>query len=116
MTSRIHLIAALVSVAAALTGSAAVAADSVPGNRGPADKPQNRDAPLTLPGKVTARATPRVDAATLSRGIFDEDQVAALANLGTVTLGVNGEVTETPASDALRGIFESAVKGRKSIR
>jgi len=96
MTSRLYLIAALLTVAAATTGSAAVAADSVAGNRGPADRAQNRDAPLTLPGKVTARATPKVD-----------------TNLGTVTLGADGNVTETPASDALRSIFESAVQGRR---
>lgn len=114
MTSRIHLIAALVTVAAALSGHAALAADAVAGNRVPADKAQNRDAPLTLPGKVVARATPRVDAATLSRGIFDQDQAAALANLGTVTLGANGDITETPASDALRGIFEEMVKGHRT--
>lgn len=114
MTSRLYLIAALLTVAAATTGSAAVAADSVAGNRVPADRAQNRDAPLTLPGKVTARATPKVDAATLSRGIFDDDEGTALANLGTVTLGADGNVTETPASDALRGIFESAVQGRRT--
>lgn len=113
MTSRIHLIAALLTVAAALTGTAALAADSVPGNRGPADKAQNRDAPLTLPGKVVARATPRVDAATLSRGIFDQDPAVGLANLGTVTLAASGDVTETPASEALRGIFESVVQGHR---
>ena len=113
MTSRIRLITALLAVAGALSATAAHAADSVPGNKGPADKAQNRDAPLTLPGKVTARATPKVDAATLSRGIFADDQVTALANLGTVTLGADGNVTETPASDALRSIFESAVQGRR---
>ena len=114
MTSRIHLIAALLSVVAAMTGSAALGVEAVPGNRGPADKGQNRDAPFTLPGKVTARATPRVDAATLSRGLFDEDPAAGLANLGTVSLAADGTVTETPASDALRGIFEGTVRGHRS--
>jgi len=113
MTSRIRLIAALLTVAGALSATAAHAADSVPGNRGPADKAQNRDAPLALPGKVAAKPTPKVDAATLSRGLFD-DPVAGLSNLGTVTRGADGSVTDTPASEALRGIFESAVKGHKS--
>lgn len=116
MTSRTHLIAALLTVLGALTGTTALAADTgaVPGNRGPAEKAQNRDAPLTLPGKVAARATPRVDRAALRRGIFDDDLVNGLADLGTVTLGSNGDVVETPASDALRGIFENAVRGHRS--
>src|SRR5258708_382624 len=114
MTSRIHLIAALLTVAGALTGTAAMAADAVPGNRGPADKAQNRDAPLTLPGRVKAKPTPRVDAASMSRGLLDGDPVAGIASLGTVTLGSNGTVSETPASEALRGVFESAVQGHRS--
>ena len=114
MTSRIRLIAALLAVAGGITGTAAVAADAVPGSRGPADKAQNRDAPLTLPGRVVARRTPKIDAAAMSRGIFDGDPAAGLASLGTVTLGAGGDVTETPASDALRGIFEDAVQGHRS--
>lgn len=114
MTSRTHLIAALLTVLGALSGTGALAADAVPGNKGPADKPQNRDAPLTLPGKVAAKAIPWVDRATLSRGIFNDDPAASLVNLGTVTLSADGEVIETPASDTLRGIFESTVRGHKS--
>jgi hypothetical protein len=112
MTSRIRLVAALLTVAAALTGTAADAAVAVAGSRGPPDKPRDRGAPLTLPGKIAARATPRVEAATVSRGIFDEDQ-AALASLGTVTLSASGDLVETPASDALRGIFENAARGHR---
>lgn len=114
MTSRIHLIAALLSAAAALTGTAAMASDAVEGNRGPADKSQDRNAPLSLPGKLVPRATPHVEVATLGRGLFDEDQATALANLGTVTLGADGKVIETPASEDLRGVLESAVKGHRS--
>jgi hypothetical protein len=114
MTSGTRLVAALLTVAAALTSTAADAAVAVAGSRGPPDKPHDRGAPLTLPGKFAARAPPRIEAATLSRGIFDEDQVAALANLGTVTLSANGDLVETPASDALRGIFEDAVRGHRS--
>ena len=114
MTTRIQSIAVLLMIGAALAASPALAAGAVPGNRGPAEKAQNRDAPLTLPGKISPRPTPRVDAASLSRGIFDEDQVAALASLGTVTFSADGSVVETPASEALRGIFESAVQGHKT--
>jgi hypothetical protein len=113
MTSRIRLAAALLTVAAALTGTAADAVVAVAGSRGPPDKPRDRGAPLTLPGKIAARATPKVEAATVSRGIFDEDQAAALANLGTVTLSASGDLVEAPASDALRGIFENAVRGHR---
>jgi hypothetical protein len=114
MTTRIHSIVALLMIGAALAATPALAAGSVPGNKGPANKAQNRDAPLTLPGKVSPRPTPQVDAASLSRGIFDADQEAALASLGTVTFSADGSVAETPASDALRGMFESFVQGRKS--
>jgi hypothetical protein len=48
----------------------------------------------------------------VSRGIFDEDQ-AALASLGTVTLSASGDLVEAPASDALRGIFENAARGHR---
>lgn len=114
MTSRIHLIAALLAVAAALTGTGAMAADAVAGNRGPADKAQNWDAPLTLPGRVMAKGTPRIEASTLSRGIFGDDPAAGLASLGTLTLAADGNVTETPASDALRGVFEDTVQGHRA--
>ena len=114
MTTRIQSIAVLLMIGAALAASPALAAGAVPGNRGAAEKAQNRDAPLTLPGKISPRPTPRVDAASLSRGIFDEDQVAALASLGTVTFSADGSVVETPASEALRGIFEIAVQGHKT--
>jgi hypothetical protein len=116
MTSRIHLFAALLAVAGAITGAAAMAADAVPSSRGPADKAQNRNAPLALPGRVVARRTPKVEAATLSRGIFGDNTAAGLASLGTVTLGADGNVTETPASDALRGVFEDSVRGHRSAR
>ena len=114
MTPKIQSIAALLMIGAALAASPALAAGSVPGNRGPVQKPQNRDAPLTLPGKVTPRPTPKVDTATLSRGLFDADEAAALANLGTVTFSTDGSVVETPASDALRAVFETATQGRKT--
>lgn len=114
MTTRIHSIVALLMIGAALAATPALAAGSVPGNRGPASKAQNRDAPLTLPGRVSPQPTPKVDAASLSRGLFDEDQAAALASLGTVTFSPDGNIVETPASEALRGVFESFVQGHKT--
>jgi hypothetical protein len=113
MTPKIQSVAALLMIGAALAASPALAATSVPGNRGPAQKPQNRDAPLTLPGKVTPHPTPKVDAAALGRGLFD-DEAATLASLGTVTFSADGSVVETPASDALRAIFETAIQGHRT--
>ena len=55
-----------------------------------------------------------VDAASLTRGIFDLDPAAALAGLTAVTLTPDGAVVETAPSDALRGIFEEEVKGHKN--
>jgi hypothetical protein len=114
MTPRIQTIAALLIAGAALAATPGFAAETVPGNRGPAEKPANRDAPITLPGPVVAKAIPKVEAATLSRGIFGEDLAAALMNLGTVTLSRDGSISESPVSDALRGIFETEVKGHKT--
>ena len=114
MTTRLQTIAALLMIGAALGATPSFAAGaSVPGNQGPSDKPTNRDAPLSLPGPVVARATPKLDPATLSRGVFGEDSTAALDSLGTVTLSRDGTIAETPASDTLRGIFESSVQGKK---
>ena len=70
--------------------------------------------PISLPGAVVAKATPKVDAATLSRDILGTDPATALANLGTVSLSRDGSVSEAPASDALRGIFEEMVKGHRT--
>ena len=113
MTSRILTIAALLMVGAALGAAPALAATSVAGNRGPAEKPANRDAPVTLPGAVAPRPMPKVDTASLSRGLFDQDPAAAIAGLSTVTLNRDGSVAETEASDALRGIFEAEIKGHR---
>lgn len=114
MTTRLQTIIALLITGAALAATPVFAADAVSGNRGPAEKPANRDAPVTLPGAISAEPTPMVDAASLSRGIFDLDPAAALAGLTAVTLSPGGAVVETPPSDALRGIFEDEIKGHKN--
>lgn len=113
MTTRIQSIIALLSIGAALAATPALAAGSVPGARASAGADVNRDAPLTLPGPIVAKATPRVDPATLSRGIFGDDAASALDSLGTATLSRDGSVSETPASDVMRGIFQSTVEGKK---
>ena len=109
MTIRTAKLAILLMVGAALAASPALA-QAVGGNKGPADIPTNRDAPLSLPGELTPMPTPRVDAST-TRDIFAMDPAEALDSLGTVTLDRTGDVTEAPASPELRGIFEAQIKG-----
>lgn len=113
MSTRLYSIIALLSIGAALAAGPALAADFVAGAKASADVGVNRDAPLTLPGPIVAKATPKIDTASLSRGIFAGDTDAALESLGTVTLSRDGTTAETPASDTLRGIFESSVDGSK---
>ena len=114
MTTRLYSIIALLSIGAALAATPVLAAGgSVAGAGASGNAGVNRDAPLTLPGPIVARATPHVDPATLSRGIFGGDTDAALESLGTVTLSRDGTTAETPASDTMRGIFENTVEGRK---
>ena len=105
-------LAILLMIGAALAATPALAQAVTSGNRGPADVATNRDAPLTLPGTLTPMPTPKVDAST-ARDIFDLDPAQALDSLGTVTLDRGGDVSEAPASDALRAIFEAAVKGNQ---
>ena len=113
MTTRLYSIIALVSIGAALAATPVLAAGgAVPGAQASGSATVNRDAPLTLPGRIVAKATPRVDPATLSRGIFAGDSDAALDSLGTVTLSRDGTIAETPASDVMRGIFETTVQGK----
>ena len=105
-------LATLLMIGAALAATPVLAAASTAGNRGPAEKPVTRDAPIILPGAITPKLTPKVDGSA-TRGLFDIDPAAALASLGTVTLSRDGSTAETEASDALRGIFEISVKGHK---
>ena len=105
-------LATLLMIGAALAATPALAQAVTSGNRGPADVATNRDAPLTLPGTLTPMPTPKVDASA-ARDIFDLDPAQALDSLGTVTLDRGGDVSEAPASDALRAIFEAAVKGNQ---
>jgi len=112
MTTRIHTIAALLVAGAALGANPALAAIAVvAGHQVASDELVSRDAPFTLPGTITAMPTPKVDAAALSRGLFDDDPQAALDALTTVTFSRDGITGETPPSDALRGIFDSWVQG-----
>lgn len=110
MTNRTVKLATILMIGAALAATPVLAQAVTAGNTGPADIPQNRDAPLTLPGELTPMPTPKVDAAT-TRDIFAMDPAQALASLGTVTLDRTGDVTETEASEALRAAFENETKG-----
>jgi len=112
MTTRILKLATLLMVGAALAATPVLAQAVTSGNKGPADLPVNRGAPLTLPGTLTPMPTPKVDAST-TRDIFSLDPAQALDSLGTVSIDRGGEVSETPASDALRAIFDAAIKGNQ---
>jgi hypothetical protein len=112
MTIRTSKFAALLLVGATLAVTPALAQAVTAGNKGPADIPANRDAPLSLPANVTPMPTPKVDAAT-TRDFFAMDPAQALDSLGTVTLDRGGDVTETEPSEALRAAFEAQVKGNK---
>jgi hypothetical protein len=105
-------IVSLLVVGAVLAASPALAQAVTAGNQGPADIPTNRDAPLNLPASVEPMPTPKVDDAT-TRDLFAMDPAQALESLGTVTFSNGGDVTETPASEALRAAFESEMKGSK---
>jgi hypothetical protein len=110
MTSRNAKLATILMVGAALAASPVLAQALTSGNKGPAEIPPTRDAPLTLPGELSPMPTPKVDPAT-TRDIFAMDPAQALVSLGTVSLDRSGDVTETDASDALRAAFEAETKG-----
>jgi hypothetical protein len=110
MTPRLSTILALLLAGAAIAATPALAASLTTGNTGPAQPPVNRAAPITLPGAVSPRPTPFVSG-EVSRGLFHLTPEAALAGLATVSLSNSGEITETPASDALRAAFENEIKG-----
>ena len=112
MTSHIRSIAVLLMIGAALAATPVLAADAVAGNRGPAEKPANRDAIVSLPA-ATPMPTPKVDAGALSRGFFDQDEAAAIDGLATLSVSANGETSETPASGDLRDAFNGAIQGHK---
>lgn len=110
MTIRTSKLVTLLMVGAALAATPALAQAVTSGNKGPADIATNRDAPLVLPGELTAN-TPKVDI-SITRNIFAMDPADALASLTTVTFDSStGEVTETEASEALRAAFEAQTKG-----
>ena len=112
MTSHIRSIAVLLMIGAALAATPVLAADSVAGNQGPADKPANRDVLVSLPA-ATPKPTPKVDAGALSRGLFDQDSATALDGLATLSVNAGGETSETPASGDLRDAFNEAGQGHK---
>ena len=96
---------------AALVAAPAFAADSVAGKQGSGTAVVTRDAPLTLPAGVKPKPVPVVDPSSLSRGPLALDPAGAAESMGTVTLSRDGSVSEQPASEGLRGILESEMKG-----
>jgi len=105
----------LVALSVALIAAPAVAADAVGGAK--ATSPGggvSRDAPITLPGKATPKPLLKIDASSLSRGPLGLDPDAAIASMGTVTLARDGAVSEHPASEGLRAILETEMKGSGS--
>lgn len=112
MTTRLHSIAVLLMIGAALAATPVLAADSVDGFNG--HPSTNRGAPVVLPANLKPLPTPKVDAGSLSRGIFGADPATALDTLATLTISADGSVDETPASGDLRDIFNEAVKAKKA--
>ncbi len=110
MTIRTAKLATLLMVGAALAATPVLAQAVTAGNRGPADLPTDRAAPLVLPGPVAAMPTPQVDA-SLTRDIFAMDPAEALDSLGTVSIDRFGDVSETEASEAMRSAFENQTRG-----
>ncbi len=109
MTTAFKL-ATILMVGAALAATPVLAQAVTGGNRGPAEIPANRAAPLELPGKITPAPLPKVDSST-TRDIFGLDPALLLESFGTVSLDSSGDITEMPASDAQRAIVETLTKG-----
>lgn len=109
MTNTLKL-ATILMVGATLAATPVLAQAVTGGNRGPAEIPANRAAPLDLPGNVNPAPTPKVDSAT-ARDIFGLDPALLLESFGTVSLDASGDVTEVPASDAQRAIVENLTRG-----
>ena len=103
-------LATILMVGAALAATPVLAQAVTGGNRGPAEVPANRDAPLTLPGPISAAPLPKVDSST-TRDIFALDPALLLESLGTVSMDRSGDIVEIPASDAQRAIVEAQTRG-----
>ena len=109
MQARTSTSLAALLLGVALVATPAFAADSVAGKQGaPAT---NRDAPVALPGKLTPKPVPKVDASSLSRGPLGLDPAAAAESMATITHSADGTDTETPASGELRDILNQAIQG-----
>ena len=106
--TKISAIAALM-LGVALVASPAFAADAVAGKQGTPST--NRDAPVALPGQLTPKPVPKVDASSLSRGPIGRDPAAAAESMATLTHGADGSDSETPASGELRDILTQAMQG-----
>jgi V8-like Glu-specific endopeptidase len=84
------------------------------GNKGPADIPATRDAPFSLPGEFAATPALKFDASALSRGPTALDPDAAVSSMGTETLNRDGSTESKDASEGMRAIIESQMKGSET--
>ena len=109
MTTRSLTLATLLMLAMGVA-TTPVLAQSVGGNRGPAELPPTRSAPISLPANAKPAPTPRVDG-TATRDIFGLDPALALESLATVSLDRGGDIFEIPTSEGMRSAFEAAVRG-----
>lgn len=109
MTNTFKL-ATILMLGATLAATPVLAQAVTSGNRGPAEIPANRAAPLDLPSNVSPAPMPKVDSST-TRDIFGLDPALLVESFGTVSLDISGEVTELPASDAQRAIVENLTRG-----
>jgi len=114
MPNRISTSLAGLLVVTTLVATPASATNSVAGSKGQgAADGVNRAAPFTPPGKAVPMPVPQVDPSSLSRGPLALDLAAATESMGTITLSSDGSVSEQPASEGLRGILDTEIKGSK---
>ena len=111
MLIRTPLTVSMLLLGAACIATPVLAAGAVPGSKPTGTVNVNRDAPLTLPGKVAPKPSPKIDPSSLSRGPLALDPAAAADSMGTVSLSRDGAVSEQPASEGLRAILEQEIKG-----
>ena len=110
----VHALSTLTSLSALLLGAAllatpALAVDEVAGAHGASVV--NRDAPVTLPGNIQQKPLPKVDPASLSRGLGGMDADAAADSMATLSHSADGTDSETPASGELRGFLADSSAG-----
>lgn len=84
------------------------------GNKGPAEVPATRDAPFSLPGEFAPTPALKFDPSALGRGPIGLDPAAAVESMGTETLNRDGSTESKEASEGMRAVIESQVKGSET--